>query len=151
MDAASELAQEYNTPIILTEEVPSEFTNIPLKYGDCVYGEPDLERLMKNSTFTAEELKWLWTIWHNSVGPRLKYLFTTVVQYENEAAKNNGKNKLFIFYLDCSFYEKYNALCLIFSLSSKVRLQGFKRLKTETKYFNIKIEFVIIMAFVNLI
>ncbi|KAL3280443.1 hypothetical protein HHI36_023984 [Cryptolaemus montrouzieri] len=64
-------------------------TDVP-KPGDCVLGEPDLENLMKNRNLNAEQLKFIWRLWHDSIGPKIKTSFLSVVHLQNEAARRNG-------------------------------------------------------------
>lgn len=87
------LAQEFNDEVCLTgfpKGINKKTSDFP-KSGDCLYGEPQLERIMKRTDLEPEQLKWIWMNWHNSVGPRLKKLFHLAVDYQNDAAKNNGK------------------------------------------------------------
>lgn len=59
--------------------------------GDCICGEPDLDILMKRQDLNANQLRWIWTLWHNKVGPKVKNPFLKVVDLLNKAARANGK------------------------------------------------------------
>lgn len=89
-----QLAQEYNAEVCLTESpwLVNNKTALDFpKPGECLYGEPDMERLMKRNDLAADQLKWIWLNWHNSVGPRLKENYQISIRYQNKAANNNGK------------------------------------------------------------
>lgn len=94
------MSQIYNSEICLPNTSPGplqslsdseqNFTSYPSP-GDCLRGEPDLERLMKRSDLNVDQLKWIWRTWHNFVGPPIKPQFLKLVQIENIAARNNGE------------------------------------------------------------
>lgn len=95
------MGREYNEPICLStselvyleEMMKNKNSTWPMK--NCLHGEPDLERLMKRTDLTADELKWTWKLWHDYMGPRIKEPFRSSVFYQNIAAKSNGKLHLF--------------------------------------------------------
>ncbi|EFA06546.2 angiotensin-converting enzyme [Tribolium castaneum] len=96
LEVLGKMAQEFNDQVCLTghpAKVNRTAPDFP-KSGDCLYGEPDLERVMKRTDLDPEQLKWIWTNWHDSVGPRLKDKFRLAVEYQNAAAKNNGYNNI---------------------------------------------------------
>ncbi|XP_045461573.1 angiotensin-converting enzyme-like [Harmonia axyridis] len=95
------LAESYGSDICLplTEDFMEFysmlFPNISMqltlpKPGDCVSGEPDLETMMKRQDLNPEQLRWIWTLWHDSVGPKVKKPFFRAVDILNEAARANG-------------------------------------------------------------
>jgi hypothetical protein len=110
------LAQEYNSETCLVgnpARINRSAPNFP-KSGDCLYGEPDLERLMKRTDLAPEQLSWIWLNWHDSVGPRIKDVFSVAVEYQNDAAKNNGTTDLFHTFMFMYYFKN-----LITSVSSK--------------------------------
>jgi hypothetical protein len=96
LEVLGKLAQEYNSETCLVgnpARINRSAPNFP-KSGDCLYGEPDLERLMKRTDLAPEQLSWIWLNWHDSVGPRIKDVFSVAVEYQNDAAKNNGYDNI---------------------------------------------------------
>ncbi|RZB40799.1 angiotensin-converting enzyme-like, partial [Asbolus verrucosus] len=96
LEVLGKLAQEYNSEVCLIGAptcINRTAPNFP-KTGDCLYGEPDLERIMKRTDLAPDQLKWIWLNWHNAVGPKLKDLFRLAIDYQNEAAKNNGYDNI---------------------------------------------------------
>lgn len=100
------MAQTYNSEICLPDTDPgplqslSYFDQNTTTYpspGECLRGEPDLERLMKRSDLNVDQLKWTWKSWHNFVGPPMKEQFLNLVEVENNVARNNGKRELMEF------------------------------------------------------
>lgn len=101
MKVMGELTRAYNSEICFSQSDANEFyalgdeyqiLNQSIIYQDhCVYGEPDLERLMKRKDLNPSQLKWVWLTWHNFVGPRIKTYYPSLVDIENTAANNNGK------------------------------------------------------------
>lgn len=92
LDVLGKLAQEYNSEVCFIGAPNVNITSegVP-KAGDCLFGEPDLERLMTRNDLDPEELKWIWTTWHNAIGLRVKKPFEEAVWYQNQAARKNGK------------------------------------------------------------
>ncbi|KAK4884900.1 hypothetical protein RN001_001171 [Aquatica leii] len=99
IEIMGKLAQTYNDELCFTNDDTKTLQNINkhdqniLKViypGRCLYGEPDLERLMKRNDLTAKQLKWIWTTWHNFVGPKVKELYPLSIKIQNLAARNNG-------------------------------------------------------------
>ncbi|KAK9884062.1 hypothetical protein WA026_004998 [Henosepilachna vigintioctopunctata] len=45
---------------------------------------------MRNTNLTPTQLKWIWNIWHDSVGPKVKVPFFKMVDLMNVAARRNG-------------------------------------------------------------
>lgn len=90
------MGRDYNEPICLTtnelfyyQEILNENSTLFMKR--CLHGEPDLERMMKRSDLTATQLKWIWKLWHDFMGPKIKDSFRSAVFYQNIAAQSNGK------------------------------------------------------------
>ena len=105
MEVLGKLSEEYNSEVCLEGrpvKVNESAPNFP-EEGDCLYGEPDLERIMKRNDLDPEQLKWIWLNWHDSVGPRVKVPFRVAVEYQNLAARSNGRNLTIIltFYYLC--------------------------------------------------
>ncbi|XP_044746288.1 angiotensin-converting enzyme-like [Coccinella septempunctata] len=101
IETMGELAEAYGAEICLpsTENFVDFysrlFANVSVQLtlpqpGDCLSGEPDLEILMKRQDLNADQLRWIWHLWHNSVGPRVKKPFLEVVDVLNRAARANG-------------------------------------------------------------
>lgn len=89
------MGRDYNEPICLSandllyfQEMQSENSSLLTK--NCQHGEPDLERMMKRSDLTADQLKWIWKLWHDFMGPKIKNTFHLSVFYQNLAAQSNG-------------------------------------------------------------
>ncbi|XP_055627887.1 angiotensin-converting enzyme-like [Toxorhynchites rutilus septentrionalis] len=83
-----------------------------LKYNDsgdpvsngvtCLYGEPDLEKIMANEIITEpnqpkscsldEErvLRWVWNSWRLAVGPPMKHSFKQLIDLMNDGARRAG-------------------------------------------------------------
>lgn len=89
----------YNAEICLPTSEPTPLQSLSYREqntstypiaGDCLRGEPDLERLMKRNDLNVDQLLWVWRSWHNYVGPPMKNHFLTLVQVENAAAQSNG-------------------------------------------------------------
>lgn len=105
-----QLGQVYSSAICLPDSEPGplqslsyydqNITMYPLP-GECLSGEPDLERLVKRSDLNVDQLKWAWKTWHNFVGPPMRKPFLSLITLENLAAQLNGKKfltaKLFSF------------------------------------------------------
>ncbi|XP_063904994.1 angiotensin-converting enzyme-like [Zophobas morio] len=92
LEVLGKLSEEYNSEVCLEGrpvKVNESAPNFP-EEGDCLYGEPDLERIMKRNDLDPEQLKWIWLNWHDSVGPRVKVPFRVAVEYQNLAARSNG-------------------------------------------------------------
>ncbi|KAK4883480.1 hypothetical protein RN001_006799 [Aquatica leii] len=53
--------------------------------------EPDIEMILSES-FDYDELKYTWIEWHNATGKKMKSLYQTYVDLNNEAAVINGFN-----------------------------------------------------------
>lgn len=96
------MADAYNSEVCLTNEDTMHFRalaapNQKLKdfpqTGSCLHGEPDLERLMKRNDLNPDQLRWIWCLWHDFVGPQIKNVYSSLVKVENLAANNNGKKK----------------------------------------------------------
>ncbi|GJQ76087.1 hypothetical protein Trydic_g1839 [Trypoxylus dichotomus] len=98
LETVGKMAQTYNSEICLPNTYPGPLQSLsysdqntstyPLP-GDCLRGEPDLERLMKRPDLNVDQLRWTWKTWHNFVGPPMKKYFLNMVQIENRAARNN--------------------------------------------------------------
>ncbi|CAH0552075.1 unnamed protein product [Brassicogethes aeneus] len=91
------LLEEYQDPVCLPQTSPlknQDMSDDFPKPGQCVNGEPDLEIFMRNTNHSVEELKYIWTLWHNFVGPRIKNDFYMGVMLQNIAAKKNGYNDM---------------------------------------------------------
>lgn len=85
-----EMANAYNSPICPNEEEFEELTKfLPLDKGVCLYGEPDLENLMKKN-FSPGILEEIWTFWHNNIGPKVRQFFPGAVSLQNYASRLNG-------------------------------------------------------------
>ncbi|XP_031327356.1 angiotensin-converting enzyme-like [Photinus pyralis] len=93
MDIMGRLAQNYNSEICFNRS-DSEMLRALNISGQCVYGEPDLEWLIKRTDLSAEQLKWIWTTWHNFVGPKIGSLYPVAVKLQNMAAQGNGYNSM---------------------------------------------------------
>lgn len=94
------MARDYNEPVCLSQnellyiqEMQSNTSTAQMK--SCLHGEPDLERLMKRTDLSPDQLKWIWKLWHNFMGPTIKDTFRSSVFYQNIAAQSNGKLILF--------------------------------------------------------
>lgn len=92
--------QQYNTPICLSGEAAKYILNLgnisSSKDEYCIHGEPDLERAMKRTDLSSEQLKLIWTTWHNHSDLTMKDLYRASVFYQNLAAQSNGKISLTI-------------------------------------------------------
>lgn len=89
------MAREYNEAICLSQDEMAylqEIRNVSstTQTKSCLHGEPDLERLMKRTNLSAGQLKWVWKLWHDFMGPRIKEAFRSSVFYQNIAAQSNG-------------------------------------------------------------
>lgn len=69
---------------------PGQNTSWYSKLATCIYGEPDLEWLMKRNDLNPDQKKWVWKTWHNFVGPELKKFYPISISMQNAAARNNG-------------------------------------------------------------
>lgn len=90
------MAREYNEPICLSENEIFYLQemlrgNSTTQMKRCLHGEPDLERIMKKTNLSADQLKWIWKLWHNFMGPKVKDAYRSSVFYQNIAAQSNGK------------------------------------------------------------
>lgn len=94
------MAEEYNEPICLASNAMLYFQEMMQNLNatattesmkNCLHGEPDLERIMKRTDLTGDQLKWIWKLWHDFIGPRIKDAFRSSVFYQNIAAQSNGK------------------------------------------------------------
>lgn len=90
-----DMSRAYNSKVCLTDEEILYLQEIENsnETEPCIHGEPDLERLMKRTDLTAGQLRWVWTKWHDFVGPRIKELYRSSVFYQNLAAQSNGKQQ----------------------------------------------------------
>lgn len=95
------MAEEYNSEICLPEKNPTPLeilkstnqdTSFYPRPGDCLRGEPHLERLIQNVDLNPEQKEWIWTIWHNFVGPKIKKFYPKSIAIQNKAARNNGED-----------------------------------------------------------
>lgn len=90
------MASEYNEPICLSDDEKlylqgMQNDNSTTSGKSCVHGEPDLERIMKRTDLSSDQLKWVWKLWHDFMGPRIKDAYRASVFYQNIAAQSNGK------------------------------------------------------------
>lgn len=98
MEVMGKLAQIYNSEICFTKndtdvlhKVSSDNELSKIIYpGQCMYGEPDLERLIKRTDLNPDQLEWIWKIWYNFVGPKIKDYYPFAVQVQNIASRKNG-------------------------------------------------------------
>lgn len=91
--------QQYNSPICFHSEAVAHMLQISFRNNNdsdasefCVHGEPDLERAMKRTDLSPQQLKLVWSTWHNNSDLQMKDLYRTSVFYQNLAAQNNGKS-----------------------------------------------------------
>lgn len=94
--------QQYNSPICLSSEAATHMLQINVQNSSsssdeyCIHGEPDLERAMKRTDLSPQQLKLIWTTWHNHSDLKMKDLYRSSVFYQNLAAQNNGNATLAI-------------------------------------------------------
>ena len=53
--------------------------------------DPELTNIMATSR-DYEKLKWAWQGWRDATGPKMKHLYTQLVDKMNEAANDNGNH-----------------------------------------------------------
>lgn len=93
--------ESYQQPVCFPKELPFENNELPEDFpkpGQCVNGEPDLERFMRNTSHNPEHLKFIWKIWHDNAGYRVKDDYYIGVLLQNSVAKKSGieiNDKLF--------------------------------------------------------
>ncbi|KAK5648668.1 hypothetical protein RI129_003560 [Pyrocoelia pectoralis] len=142
IDLMGRLAQNYNSEICFNKsesDAINEHLNMSklINPERCLYGEPDLEWLMKRTDLNSEQLKWIWMTWHNFVGPKIRKLYPIAVKLQNIAAQNNGYNnmgeiwqeELEIPNLECEVFNLYNQIKPLYVL-----LHAVVRYKLLQKY-----------------
>nr|XP_022902835.1 angiotensin-converting enzyme-like protein Ace3 [Onthophagus taurus] len=99
LELMSNLSRIYNSAVCLPTDQPGSLQSLAYPYqnisdyptpGQCLRGEPDLERLIKRTDLNPDQLKWIWRSWHDFVGPSMKNEFSDFNRLENLAAKMNG-------------------------------------------------------------
>ncbi|KAF5290987.1 hypothetical protein FQA39_LY14518 [Lamprigera yunnana] len=103
IDIMGKMAQSYNSEICINSSLVESLHEISeanddilksISPGKCLYGEPDLERLMKRNDLNSNQRKWIWTLWHDYMGPKIKEFYPLAIEIQNTAAQNKGYNDM---------------------------------------------------------